>query len=145
MWCLTFGKRRRNCSSVMNVKQLHPADIQLFSVCEKQIDHLQACKFFNCKLGTCSSPLQHISSSLYCCITSELTWCGRYLCGFWWAICFLITGPRPALLYFCYLYERLMQVVCCEMCLAWSSGPISSSSGLFRLMLSKHLHLYSLW
>lgn len=64
------------------------------------------CQYVKSKLITCkhastsnnaswekaSFPCQHISSPLYYCNTSELTWCGLYLCGLWWAVHLLITG-----------------------------------------------------
>lgn len=113
-------------------------------------------KLITCKhasFSTASWQHAHLPShtfppSLYYCINqwTDVMW----TISVWLLVGDLFTNqrPRPALLYFCYLYERWMQVVCCEMCLAWSSGPISSSSsssGLFRTMLFEHLHLYSFW
>lgn len=69
------------------------------SVCEKEIDHLQACKYFRYyKLGKCfipPNPPRHVSSPLYYCNASEPMWCGYCVCGLWWAAHLLITGLTP--------------------------------------------------
>lgn len=114
------------------------------SLCEKRIDHLQACKYFtyNASWENALFPSRHVSSPLYYCNTSELMWCGHYLCGLWWAVHLLITGLTLCRISATYKETKtvnagyvLLDVSSMKL---WTQFLLQS---FYRLMLSGHMLL----